>query len=148
MVIGAGSQFLLQKNGIGLGIDIGAGTLFSNKVIYDEGVGTATNLDQQYSIYILFLAEYKLGEIFFIQGGLGPHISPWYWEYYYASNNYSDVENWDSGVAVKFAIMAAAGAEFPINPKVNLFLLGKLDGIFQYGLMLPLTVNIGVSFRL
>ena len=51
-------------------------------------------------------------------------------------------------IEARFAIMAAAGAEISVSPKVNLFLLGKLDGVFRYGIMLPLSANIGMSFKL
>jgi hypothetical protein len=148
MTVGLGSQFLLDKGTFGLGVDFGGGSLFIHKVINDQGVGISTYTDEEYSIYIKFLAEYNLGGILFLQGGIGPHIAAWWYEYYYESANYSDVEDWDSGVGVSLAIMAAAGAEIPISENVNLFLLGKLDGIFRYGMMFPLTANVGLSFKL
>jgi len=146
---GAGAQILLQKEDIRLGVDIGAGTIFRNLVVYEvTGTGTSNHLDQEYSVYTLAVAEKMLDERIFIQGGAGIHIAPWYYEYYYESENYTDVQNYYSGVGVSFAIMAAIGAEFPLSPGANLFMLAKLDGILRYGLMLPLTANVGLSFKL
>jgi len=148
LCIGAGSQFKVALNKVDLGVDIGGGTVFVNEVIYDEVVGIATYLDKESHIYILFFGEFKLKDPFFVQFGLGPNISPWYYEYYYDSVSYSDEQNSGSGVGFNLAFMSSAGVDFDINERTNLFLLGRLDGILRYGMMFPFTINFGISFNL
>jgi len=146
--IGAGTQVKISLDKVDVGIDIGGGTMYKNEVVYDEGVGISSYLDKESHIYILLFGEYTLKDPFFVQVGLGPNISPWYYEYYYDSVNYTDQSESYSGVGVNLAFMASAGADFAISENINIFLLGKMDGIFRYGVMLPFTLNIGVSFNL
>ena len=146
--IGLGTQLKLALNKVDVGIDIGGGTMFRNEVIYDEGVGVSSYLDKESHIYVLFFGEYIIKDPFFVQFGMGPHISPWTYEYYYDSVNYTDQSESSNGVGVNFGVMAAAGADFAISEKFNIFFLGKMDGIFRYGVMLPFTVNIGFSIDL
>ncbi len=148
LVAGLGCQFKLEKGDLGLGLDVGGGTLFVNKVMYDQGVGTSNYLDEEYDISLVFFAEKKLSGFAFVQGGIGPYFTPWYYEYYYESVNYTDVYDSYGGVAVTLGVMAAVGAEVPLSPNADFFILGKLEGIFQYGIMLPLTVNAGFSLKL
>lgn len=145
---GAGLQVKLDKNGLGLGIDAGATTLFFHKVVHDQGVGVSTYTEDEYSVYLKFFAQKGLGDLFFVQGGVGVHINPWFYEYYYDSANYTDTWNSSSGTYVSYALHLAVGTEIPLSPKVNLFLLGKLEGIFAYGIMLPVSGNVGLSYAL
>lgn len=146
---GAGAQVLMQRENLKIGLDVGAGSLFRNLVINDvPGIGTSNHLDQEFSIYTLALVEKMLTETVFVQGGAGLHFCPWVYEYYYESENYRDQRTYYSGVGTSFAIMLAVGTEIPISSNVNLFVLAKLDGIIRYGLMLPITGNIGLSFDL
>lgn len=145
---GAGAQISLLMNSFRAGLDVGATTMFVNKVQYDQGVGVSNYLDEEYSVYVLGFVQKPLGEFFFIQGGAGIHICPWYYEYYYESANYTDTYDEYSGVGYSLGLMAGVGTEIPLGSKTNLFLLGKLDGIIRYGIMLPLTVNAGVRIDL
>ncbi|MDF1570647.1 MAG: hypothetical protein P1P82_03415 [Bacteroidales bacterium] len=146
--VGAGVQFSLQRSGLEFGMDVGATTMFVNTVRYDQGVGVSNYVDEEYSVYLLAFLQKPLGENFFIQGGLGPHICPWNYEYYYESVNYTDSYEDYSGVGVSLGLMLGLGTEVPLSQKASFFLLGKLDGIFRYGIMLPLTVNAGLSIDL
>ncbi len=153
---GAGVQILIPSisGAIGLdetykmGMDVGATTIFFNKVIYDEGVGTANYFDEEYSVYLMPFLEKSLGEVFFLQGGVGLHILPWFYEYYYESNNYTDSDEYYSGVGFSGGFMFAGGMRVSLGSRSGLFLLGKMDGIIRYGLMLPVTINAGFTVDL
>jgi len=145
---GAGVQVKVDKNGLGLGIDAGISTMFFHKVIHDQGVGVSTYTQDEYSIYLKVFAQKGLGDMFFVQGGAGVHFNPWFYEYYYDSVNYTDSWDESSGSYTSFALHVALGTEVPLTPKVKLFLLGKLEGIFAYGIMLPISGNIGLSYSL
>ena len=146
--VGAGAQVKLDLKGWEVGLDAGATTMYLNIVRYDQGVGVSNYVDEEYSVYINGFVQKPLSDIFFIQGGAGLHICPWFYEYYYESANYTDVYDEYSGVGISPALMIAAGTEVPISEKANLFLLGKMDLIARYGLMLPVTVNVGISIEL
>ena len=153
---GTGMQLLILPvaNAIGLdetftlGMDVGATTVFFNKVINDQGVGVATHFDQEYSVYMIPFVEKSFGDVFFIQGGFGLHILPWFYEYYYESNNVSDASEYYSGVGYSGGFMIAAGTHIPLSTRAGLFIMGKMDGIIRYGLMLPLTINAGLTIDL
>ncbi len=145
---GAGVQISMLMNDLRVGLDVGAATMFVNTVRYDQGVGVSNYVDEEYSVYLLGFMQRPLGEMFFFQAGGGLHICPWYYEYYYESANYTDTYDEYYGVGYSLAFMAGLGTEIPLSPKANLFLLGKLDAIVRYGIMLPLTVNAGLSIDL
>jgi hypothetical protein len=148
LAAGAGAQISMLRNDLRVGLDVGASTSFVNTVQYDQGVGVSNYVDEEYSVYLLGFVQKPLEEIFFVQGGGGIHICPWYYEYYYESVNYTDTYDEYYGVAYSLGLMAGVGAEIPLSPKANLFLLGKLDVVIRYGIMLPLTVNGGLSIDL
>jgi hypothetical protein len=105
-------------------------------------------VDEEYSVYVLPFVQKSLGEQFYLQGGAGIHICPWYYEYYYESANYTDTYDEYYGVGYGLGLMLGLGTEIPLSEKADFFLLGKLDGILRYGIMLPLTINAGVRIDL
>lgn len=145
---GAGVQISTMMNELRVGFDVGATTMFINTVRYDQGVGISNYVDEEYSVYLLGFVQKPLGELFFVQGGGGIHICPWYYEYHYESANYTDTYDEYYGVGYSLGLMVGLGTEIPLSPNINLFMLGKLDGIIRYGIMLPLTVNAGLSIDL
>jgi len=141
-----GVQFLAELGERKVGVDFGGGTLFVNRVILDQGVGTSNHLDQEWDIYLKAYLQQDMGGDLFWQLGLGPHFTPWYYSYYYESNNYTDVYDQYGGIATTFGIVGAVGSRAPLSSTMSLQLMAKLDIIFQYGIMVPFTVTAGLTF--
>jgi len=146
LIFGGGLQIKTDMYGTGLGLDVGGGSLFVNRIIHDQGVGTSYHVDSEADIYILLFAERELGPSSFYQVGLGPHIIPWYYTYYYESDNYTDVYDEYGGVTIKAGLSGAVGTELPFGPGAGFYCMARMDMIFQYGILLPVTVVAGLRF--
>jgi len=146
LLFGLGLQLKTDLGGTLAGLDIGAGSLFVNRIIYDQGVGISYHTDSEMDVYITAFAERKLNDIFFYQVGMGPHFLPWYYTYYYESNSYSDVYDEYGGLAVKFGINGALGTDMKLTETIGLYCTARVDMIFQYGIILPVSITAGLNF--
>lgn len=112
----------------------------------DVGAGISYNTDKESGVRFLLLAQYSLAGIFFIQGGLGPHLT--FWTYHYEYHGvYEDSSEDENGAGVNLGLMAACGADFPVTKNISIPLYFRIDLLFRYGIMVPVTLNSGITFR-
>lgn len=154
LAIGGGMQMLFALKKLWIGFDVGAKRTFNSTSSYDMeliySTGYSTQIDKETTINILFLTEYKLSDLFFLQGGLGPYMTSWFYSYeytnpeYYSSYDYNEY----TGTKWNFGIMLAGGADLPITDVISIPLYLRFDIMFRYGVMIPITLNSGVRFKL
>jgi hypothetical protein len=149
--VGGGLQALFPIKGFDLGGDIGFTTLYS--LALDNKAYLATNYYDSYYdasdlVNIDLVAEKKLGDLFFVQGGAGLYLNIWTyrWRNYY--NNVLSDSSDDSGVGFPFGLMVAAGAEVPLSSKIKAFGLVRGDLIFTNGTVFPLRILLGIEIGL
>ena len=147
---GLGIQALYGKGNCKFGLEIGGMRLFKSTVILDNtdvNLGISTNIDREMTSQILVIAQGSLAGIFFAEAGIGPRITLWTYSYEYLGrygNTYED----DWGVKVNFGIMAAGGVDIPISRSISIPIYVRMDMLFRYGVIVPLTINSGITVRL
>jgi len=149
---GGGVQVLFSlspDNTINFGLDLGAQKLFSS--IFDLGSGDIVYEDihheNEFSFYLLGLLEFRPRQSpLFFQGGLGMHLVSWYWDYTY-SGKYSDEYKEESGTEVNLGLMLAGGLDLPVNERISVPIMLRMDGLLRYGMLLNISLSIGLSFH-
>jgi hypothetical protein len=149
---GGGVQVLFSlspDNTINLGLDLGAQKLFSS--VFDLGTSDIVYEDihheNEFSFYLLGLFEFRPRQSpLFFQGGLGMHLVSWSWDYTY-SGQYSDEYKEESGTEVNLGLMLAGGLDLPVNDKISVPIMLRMDGLMRYGMLLHISLSIGLSFH-
>lgn len=149
---GGGVQVLFSlspENTINFGLDLGAQKLFSS--IFDLGSSDIVYEDihheNEFSFYLLGLLEFRPRQLpLFFQGGLGMHLVSWHWDYTY-SGKYSDEYKEESGTEVNLGLMLAGGLDLPVNEKISVPIMLRMDGLLRYGMLLNVSLSIGLSFH-
>jgi len=77
---------------------------------------------------------------------MGPRITLWTYNYEYLGR-YGDTYKDDRGVKVNFGIMAAGGAYIPVSKSVTIPIYVRMEMLFRYGIIVPLTINSGITVR-
>jgi hypothetical protein len=149
---GGGVQVLFSlspENTINFGLDLGAQKLYSS--IFDLGSSDIVYEDihheNEFSFYLLGLLEFRPRQLpLFFQGGLGMHLVSWYWDYTY-SGKYSDEYKEESGTEVNLGLMLAGGLDLPVNERISVPIILRMDGLMRYGMLLNISLSIGLSFH-
>lgn len=149
--IGFGAQFLFPIKKTHIGFDIGYTNIFDNKAVHDQldgGRGYIEKFrDKEYSLYFLVMVEKKFDNGLFLQAGTGPHLVRWDFENEFKNFRYPELnELYSNGdVYVAGAAEVALGYEFMLNDRVGLFVMGRVDVIFEYDVMIPVSLQLGVK---
>lgn len=154
LAIGGGIQALFAVKSVWLGVDIGAKKTFKSTASYDMDLiystGYTEQIDKETAVNILFLAQYDLNSYLFLQGGLGTYMSSWFYSYEYRNSDYYDSYDYVeyTGTGWNFGLMLAGGTHFPITENIFIPLYLRFDLMFRYGIMVPITVNSGITIAL
>ncbi len=149
---GGGVQFLLSlnpENTLSVGLDLGAQKLFSSvftletsDIVYED-----VHHDREFSFYLLALLELRSRQSpLFFQAGAGMHLVSWYWDYTY-SGKYSNVYEEESGSGINMALLLAGGFDIPVSERISVPVMLRMDGLLRYGILLNVSLNIGLSFH-
>jgi Bacterial SH3 domain len=149
---GGGVQLLFSlnpENTMNFGLDLGAQKLFSS--IFDTGTSDIVYEDihheNEFSFYLLGLFELRSPQSpLFFQVGVGMHCVYWSWDYTY-SGKYSNAYEEDSGLEVNVGFLLAGGFDIPVNDKISVPVMLRMDGLMRYGVLLNLSLSIGLSFH-
>jgi len=149
---GGGVQLLLSlnpENTMHLGVDLGAQKLFSS--VFDLGTSDIVYEDihheNEFAFYLLALLELRSrrSPVFF-QAGAGMHLVSWYWDYTY-SGKYHDEYEEESGLEVNMGFLLSGGFDIPVSERISVPIMLRMDGLMRYGMMLNLSLSIGLSFH-
>lgn len=149
MAYGFGLEALYGKGGLKFGIEAGFTRLFKNEVTLDNSdvhAGISNYVDKESAIQVLLVAHSRLAGIFFIEGGIGAHLTFWTYDYEYLGV-YGNESSSDGGMGTNFGLMAAGGVELPLTENLSIPLFARMDVLFRYGIMVPLTFNAGFNFK-
>lgn len=149
--IGFGAQFLFPIKNTHIGFDIGYTNIFDNRAVNDQldgGRGYIEKFrDKEYTLYFLVMVEKKFDNGLFLQAGTGPHLVRWDFENEFKNFRYPELnERYSNGdVYMAGAAEVALGYEFMLNDRVGLFVMGRVDAIFEYDVMVPVCLQLGVK---
>ncbi|MCX6575784.1 MAG: SH3 domain-containing protein [Candidatus Aminicenantes bacterium] len=149
---GGGIQLLFSlnpENTMRVGVDLGAQKLFSS--VFNLGTSDIVYEDihneNEFAFYLLALLELRSrrSPVFF-QAGAGMHLVSWYWDYTY-SGKYHDEYEEESGLEVNMGFLLSGGFDIPVNERISVPIMLRMDGLMRYGMMLNLSLSIGLSFH-
>ena len=144
--VGAGAQFLRSPSsaaagGVAWGVDVGAGTLWSDELdyVYEGDPAGEVYTDRELALYALGIAEYSLPRrpVLF-QGGAGVYGIFWSWTQDYPSGGAQD-----SGVSGHLGLMGAVGYRVRIPPGYTVPITVRLDYVGRHGGMMGMGVTVG-----
>jgi hypothetical protein len=150
---GGGVQLLFSlnpENTAHVGVDLGAQKLFSS--VFDLGTSDIVYKDirneNEFGFYLLGLLEFRPRRSpLFLQVGAGIQVVSWYWESIY-SDKYTDVyKKEESGLEVNMGLLLAGGFDIPLGQKFSVPIMLRMDGLMRYGLLLNVSLSIGLSFH-
>jgi len=149
---GGGVQLLFSLNPektMHVGVDLGAQKLFSSVFTLDTSdiVYEDIHHENEFAFYLLALLELRSrrSPVFF-QAGAGMHLVSWYWDYTY-SGKYHDEYTEESGLEVNMGFLLAGGFDIPVNERISVPIMLRMDGLMRYGMLLNLSLSIGLSFH-
>jgi len=149
---GGGIQLLFSlnpENTMHVGFDLGAQKLFSSvftletsDIVYED-----IHNENEFAFYLLALLELRSrrSPVFF-QAGAGMHLVSWYWDYTY-SGKYHDEYTEESGLEVSMGFLLAGGFDIPVNERISVPIMLRMDGLMRYGMLLNVSLSIGLSFH-
>lgn len=149
---GGGVQLLFSlnpENSMRVGVDLGAQKLFSSvftletsDIVYED-----VHNENEFAFYLLALLELRSrrSPVFF-QAGAGMHLVSWYWDYTY-SGKYHDEYTEESGLEVNMGFLLAGGFDIPVNERISVPIMLRMDGLMRYGMLLNVSLSIGLSFH-
>lgn len=149
---GGGIQLLFSlnpENTMHVGFDLGAQKLFSSvftletsDIVYED-----IHNENEFAFYLLALLDLRSrrSPVFF-QAGAGMHLVSWYWDYTY-SGKYHDEYTEESGLEVSMGFLLAGGFDIPVNERISVPIMLRMDGLMRYGMLLNVSLSIGLSFH-
>lgn len=149
---GGGGQLLFSMNPektMHIGVDVGAQKLFSSVYTLDTSdiVYLDVHNEKEFAFYLLGLLELRSRRSpLFFQAGAGIHLVSWYWDYTY-SGKYHDEYTEESGLEVNMGFLLAGGFDIPVNDRVSVPIMLRMDGVMRYGTLLNASLSIGLSFH-
>jgi hypothetical protein len=74
------------------------------------------------------------------------HLVSWYWDYTY-SGKYHDEYTEESGMEVSMGFLLSGGFDIPVNERISVPIMLRMDGLMRYGMLLNVSLSIGLSFH-
>ena len=148
---GGGVQLLFSLNPektIHFGVDLGAQKLYSS--VFDLGTSDIISVDvhneNEFAFYLLALLELRAPRSpLFFQVGAGMHLVSWYWDYTYSGLHDEYTE--ESGLEANLGFLLAGGFDIPVNERISVPIMLRMDGLMRYGMLLNASLSIGLSFH-
>jgi hypothetical protein len=151
---GSGIQILFRGQKLRMGLDAGYLRMFNNTATLDtyDGYGkTKSNYQHKESaLRLMLIAHYSPSGIFFLEGGVGPHMIFLNYHYDHSEDFGWKIETYNIGKKGKeftWGLMAAIGANIPVSENVSIPIYARIDYLFRYGYLIPVTLNSGITFR-
>jgi hypothetical protein len=149
---GGGVQLLFSLNPektMHVGLDLGAQKLFSSvftletsDIVYED-----VHNENEFAFYLLAVLELRSRRSpLFFQAGAGMHLVSWYWDYTY-SGKYHDEYTEESGLEVSMGFLLSGGFDIPVNERISVPIMLRMDGLMRYGMLLNVSLSIGLSFH-
>lgn len=152
--LGLTAQILKNFNNVKFGAEFGLQSLWSAEISAEQEdwsyIQESRWNEKRSDIHILGIVELPMRNNIILQGGIGIHSVFYEATYTYLSDYIKDGSEDEeySGAGIALGMMVSGGVNLPVSENISIPILARLDMITYEGLMMPLSLMVGLSFNL